>query len=282
MSYRQVRKVLRAAVWHIVMIAASILMIYPLLWMFFGAFKSNSELFGSLTLLPREWDFTGFIKGWKGSGFVNYTDYFLNTFRMAIPCVILGIGSSILVAYGFSRFQFIGKKLFFTLMIATMLLPGTTMIIPRYIMFNKLKWLDTYWPFITPMAFATVAFNNFMLITFFRDIPSSLDEAATIDGANSWQVLTRIFVPLSKTPIITIGLFIFIGNWNNFFEPLIYISSQKKYTLPLALQMTFNQAQVEWNRALAMSFCAVLPLVIMFLCSQKYFMEGIATTGMKE
>ena len=282
MSYRQVRKVLRAAVWHIVMIAASILMIYPLLWMFFGAFKSNSELFGSLTLLPREWDFTGFIKGWKGSGFVNYTDYFLNTFRMAIPCVILGIGSSILVAYGFSRFQFVGKKLFFTLMIATMLLPGTTMIIPRYIMFNKLKWLDTYWPFITPMAFATVSFNNFMLITFFRDIPSSLDEAATIDGANSWQVLTRIFVPLSKTPIITIGPFIFIGNWNNFFEPLIYISSQKKYTLPLALQMTFNQAQVEWNRALAMSFCAVLPLVIMFLCSQKYFMEGIATTGMKE
>ena len=142
---------------------------------------------------------------------------------------------------GSRGFSLWGKKLFFTLMIATMLLPGTTMIIPRYILFNQIGWLDTYWPFIMPMAFATVAFNNFMLITFFRDLPESLDEAATIDGANSWQILTRIYVPLSKTSIVTIGLFIFIGNWNNFFEPLIYISSQEKFTLPLALQMTFTR-----------------------------------------
>lgn len=267
---------------YLFLIAMSWIMIYPLVWMFFGAFKSNSELFGSMALLPRAWDLSGFAKGWKGSGFVSYTDYFLNTFKMTIPCIVLGILSSILVAYGFARFQFVGKKLCFTLMIATMLLPGTTMIIPRYILFNQIGWLDTYWPFIAPMAFATVAFNNFMLITFFRDIPKSIDEAATIDGANSWQILTKIFIPLSKTSIVSIGLFIFIGNWNNFFEPLIYISSQQKYTLPLALQMTFNQAQVEWNRALAMSFCAVIPLVLLFLFAQKYFIEGIATTGIKE
>ena len=281
-SYRKVRRGAGQAVVYVLLTLASLIMIYPLLWMFFGAFKSNSELFGSMTLLPEVWDFTGFVKGWAGSGFFDYGDYFLNTFRMTIPCIVLGIASSILVAYGFTRFQFVGKKLFFTLMIATMLLPGTTMIIPRYILFNQIGWLDTYWPFIMPMAFATVAFNNFMLITFFRDLPESLDEAATIDGANSWQILTRIYVPLSKTSIVTIGLFIFKGNWNNFFEPLIYISSQEKFTLPLALQMTFNQAQVEWNRALAMSFCAVVPLVLLFLFAQKYFIEGIATTGIKE
>lgn len=276
------KRQIRRALMYAFLIAIGYLMIYPLLWMFFGAFKSNAELFGTMRLLPTAWDTTGFVKGWKGSGFYNYSDYFLNTLKMSLPCVFLSMLSSVLVAYGFTRFDFAGKKLFFTLMISTMLLPGTTMIIPRYIMFNKIGWLDTYWPFIAPMALATVAFNNFMLITFFRDLPESLDEAATIDGANSWQILWRIYMPLSITPIITVGLFTFIGNWNNFFEPLIYISSQKKYTLPLALQMTFNQAQVEWNRALAMSFVSTIPLIVLFLFTQRFFMQGISTTGMKE
>lgn len=266
----------------IFMAVTSVIMIYPLLWMFFGAFKSNSELFGSMALLPRSWGTEGFVNGWKGSGFISYTTYFVNTFKMIIPTVVLGTISSILIAYGFARFQFVGKKLCFTIMICTMLLPGTTMIIPRYVIFNELGWLNTYLPIIVPAALGTIAFNNFMLLVFFKAIPKALTEAAIVDGANSFRILWQIYVPLAKSSITTVVIFIFVNTWNNFMEAMIYINTTDKYPLALALRSTFNQSEVSWNKALAMSFCAVMPVILLFLCAQKYFIEGVSTTGIKE
>lgn len=275
-------RIVRRAWLYLFMSVTSLIMIYPLLWMFFGAFKSNSELFGSMSLLPKAWGLEGFVNGWKGSGFVTYTTYFINTFRLLVPSVVLGTVSSILVAYGFARFAFFGKKLCFTVMICTMLLPGTTMIIPRYILFNKLGWLNTYLPLIVPMAFGTVAFNNFMLLVFFKGIPKALTEAAVMDGAGSFRILWQMYVPLAKPSIITIVIFICINTWNNFMEPMIYINSTEKFPIALALRSTFNQSEVSWNKALAMSFCAVIPVILVFLAAQRYFVEGVATTGMKE
>lgn len=266
----------------IFMAVTSVIMIYPLLWMFFGAFKSNSELFGSMALLPHSWGTEGFVNGWKGSGFISYTTYFVNTFKMIIPTVVLGTISSILIAYGFARFQFVGKKLCFTIMICTMLLPGTTMIIPRYVIFNELGWLNTYLPIIVPAALGTIAFNNFMLLVFFKAIPKALTEAAIVDGANSFRILWQIYVPLAKSSITTVVIFIFVNTWNNFMEAMIYINTTDKYPLALALRSTFNQSEVSWNKALAMSFCAVMPVILLFLCAQKYFIEGVSTTGIKE
>ncbi len=267
---------------YLFLTVTSLIMIYPLLWMFFGAFKSNSELFGSMALLPKAWGIEGFVSGWKGSGFVTYTTYFINTFWLLAPSVAFGTVSSIFVAYGFARFQFIGKKLCFTVMICTMLLPGTAMIIPRYVLFNKLGWVNTYLPLIVPMAFGTVAFNNFMLLVFFKGIPKALTEAAVMDGAGAFRILWQIYVPLSKPSIITIIIFICINTWNNFMEPMIYINSTEKFPIALALRSTFNQSEVSWNKALAMSFCAVIPVILIFLAAQRYFVEGVATTGIKE
>lgn len=278
----RLKKFSKKAATYLFMILTSLIMIYPLLWMFFGAFKSNSELFGSTALLPQSWSPEGFIEGWQGSGFITYTTYFINTFKMIIPTVILGTISSILIAYGFARFQFIGKKLCFTVMICTMLLPGTTMIIPRYVIFNNLGWLNTYLPIIMPVALGTVTFNNFMLLVFFKGVPKALTEAAVVDGASSFRILWEIFIPLSKSPIVTIVIFIFINTWNNFMEPMIYINTTDKYPIALALRSTFNQSEVSWNKALAMSFCAVLPVILLFLAAQKYFIQGVSTTGIKE
>ena len=235
-----------------------------------------------MNLLPNAWSFDAFVQGWKGSGFISYNTYFLNTFKMIIPCVVFGALSSVVVAYGFARFNFTGRKFCFMVMICTMLLPGTTMIIPRYVMFNKLGWIDTYLPFWVPMALATVTFNNYMLIVFFQGLPRELDEAAYIDGAGSWVILWRIYVPISQAAIVTIIVFIFVASWNNFFEPLLFINTTAKYVLSLALRMTFDQSEVTWNKALAMSFLAVLPVIIIFLSGQKYFVEGVAAAGLKE
>lgn len=267
---------------YIFMTVTSIVMLYPLIWMFFGAFKSNSELFGSMTLLPEKWSMEGFVSGWKGSGFISYTTYYMNTFKMIVPTVVLGTVSSILVAYGFARFQFIGKKLCFTIMISTMLLPGATMMIPRYVLFNSLGWLNTYLPIIMPAALGTIAFNNFLLLVFFKGIPKALTEAAVMDGAGSFRILWQIYVPLAKPSIVTVVIFIFINTWNNFMETMIYINTTDKFPIANALRSTFNQSEVSWNKALAMSFCAVLPVLLLFLVAQRYFMDGVATTGIKE
>ncbi len=281
MSRKTIKKCQRILL-YVFLTITSLIMLYPLLWMFFGAFKSNSELFGSASLLPSSWSIEGFVEGWKGSGFVTYTTYFLNTFRLVIPTVVLGTISSILIAYGFARFNFVGKKLCFIVMICTMLLPGTTMIIPRYVIFHSLGWLNTYLPIIVPAAFGTIAFNNFMLLVFFRGIPKELSEAAIMDGAGSFRILWQMYVPLSRPSIVTIVIFIFINTWNNFMEPMIYISKTEIFPIALALRSTFNQSEVTWNKALAMSFCAVLPVIFLFLIAQKYFVQGVATTGIKE
>ena len=257
-------------------------MVYPLLWLISGSFKTNDEIFSSYSLLPSAVSLKAYIKGWVGIGDQNYGRYFSNTFMMVIPSVSFALISSYLVAYGFSRFRFPFKKILFALMISTLMLPKTVIIIPRYMLFRNLGWLDSYYPFYIPALLATQSFFIFMLIQFLRGLPRELDESAVIDGCNSFQILFRILLPLSKPALFSAAIFDFIWQWNDFFNPLIYISSVAKYPLALGLRIDLDVgATVKWDQIMAMSVVTMVPPILIFFFAQKYFVEGIATTGLK-
>lgn len=268
---------------YLLLILLGFAMVYPLLWMLGASFKQNDEIFASLSLVPqKEWVWTAYRDGWNGIGNATFSLFFVNTFRMVIPTVIFTLVSSTMVAYGFARFRFPGKKLLFTFMIATLMLPNAVIMIPKYILFRNLGWLDSYKPCIIPSIFASSAFLVFMLLQFFRGLPRELDESARIDGCGSMRILVQILVPLCKPALFSAGLFQFIWTWNDFFNVLVYINSVPKYTLALGLRMTLDtQGDVAWNEIMAMSVVSILPCVVLFFSTQKYFVEGIATTGMK-
>ena len=257
-------------------------MIYPLIWLFFSSFKSNKEIFTSLKMLPEVWNFSGYVQGWKGTGQFSFGYFLLNTFKMVLPTVVVTMASSTLVAYGFARFNFKGKGLLFALMLSTMMLPNAVLIIPRYLLFRDFGWLDSYKPFIIPQLFAFTAFFNYMMIQFIRGIPRELDESAKMDGLGSFRILVLIILPLCKSALFSVFIFQFMWTWNDFFNPLIYINSIANYPVSLALRMSIDaQAAIEWNKILAMSFVSIIPVVALFFSAQKYFVEGIATTGLK-
>lgn len=259
-----------------------IIMVYPLLWIVSAAFKTNNEIFSSASLIPKEILWNGFVDGWKGVGQYSFGVFFSNTFKMVIPTVFFTVVSSLLVSYGFARFRFKGKKILFALVIASLMLPNEVIIIPRYMLFNKLGWLNTYLPFIVPAAFATYSFFIFMLVQYIRSIPRELDESAYIDGCGSFRILWSIIIPLCIPSIVSCTIFQFVWRWNDFINPLIFLSSVKKYTVSLALRMTLDVTDtIAWNQTMAMSVLSMLPPVLLYFFSQKYFVEGVTTTGLK-
>ena len=279
---RSKKKKVTTILTHAVMILLGICMLYPLIWMFFSSFKSNAEIFGSISLLPKEPVWDTFIKGWQGDGRISYTTFYINSFLIVIPTVLLTVFSSSLVAYGFARFRFRHKKALFMLMISTLMLPNSVLIIPRYLLYQKLGWLNTFLPFIMPAAFACNAFYIYMMIQFFRGLPRALDEAAIIDGCNSFQVYWRILLPLCKPGLFSAAIFQFIWTWNDFFNSLIYINSVRKYPVVLALRMSLDATSAaNWNQVLAMATISLLPGTIIFFSAQKYFVEGVSAGSIK-
>jgi oligogalacturonide transport system permease protein len=258
------------------------IMVYPLIWLFFSSFKPNDEIFGSLSLFPKKIIWDSYMSGWKGSGQFSFGVFFTNTFMLVLPVVLFTLISSILAAYGFARFKFPLKNILFGIMISSLMLPNAVIIIPRYILFKNLSWLNSYKPFYGPALFACYPFFIFMLVQFFRGLPMELDESATIDGCNSFTILVRILLPLCKPAVFSAAIFQFIWTWNDFFNQLIYIDSVKKYTLALALRMTLDTTTAaKWNEIMAMSVLTILPCALIFFLAQKHFVEGIATTGIK-
>lgn len=267
---------------QILLILFALFMCYPLIWMFFASFKTNNEILSSFNLIPRKFLFDGYINGWRGIGGHSFALYFVNTLKMVLPTVLFTLLSSSLVAYGFARFKFPMKKQLFALMLSTMMLPNSIVIIPRYLLFNKWHWLNTYLPFVVPAMFACNSFFIFMLVQFIRGIPRDLDEAATIDGCGVARIFGEILVPLMKPALFSAGLFQFMWTWNDFFNTLIYISKVDKYPLSLGLRISLDSASaVQWNQIMAMALLSILPLIGIFFCAQKYFVEGIATSGLK-
>lgn len=267
---------------YFVITLIGILILYPILWMFFAAFKTNEEIFGSTRLLASHYSFDNFIEGWKGSGAGTYAMYFANTFKLVIPVTFFTLVSSVLVAYGFARFRFRGKSFLFSLLIATLMLPNAVIMIPRYTLFAKIGWIDTYMPFYAPAILACYPFFVFMLVQFMRGIPRDLDESAYIDGCGTFRTLIQIILPLMKPSLFSAALFQFMWTYNDYLNSLIYINSGKKYTVSLALRLSLDaESVVNWGKLMATSFIVVFPLILLFFFAQKYFVEGIATSGLK-
>ena len=276
------RKLLSLSVSYILLILLAIVMIYPLIWMVGAAFKSNEEIFGTLGILPKNPVYGAFKAGWKGTGQYGFSTFLINSFKLVIPTVIFTVISSVLVAYGFSRFNSPLKKFLFMLMLSTLMLPSIVLIIPRYIFFKNFGWLDSYLPFTIPALLACNSFFTYMMCQFFRGLPLELDESAKIDGCNSFIILVRILLPLCKAAIFSVMVFQFVWTWNNFLEVLIYVNSISKYPVALGLRLTMDiGSEFDWNQIMAMSIVAIAPPVLLFIVAQKYFVEGIATTGMK-
>lgn len=267
---------------YLLLILILVVTIFPLVWLFLATFKSSTEIFGSSSILPERFSFDAYVNGWKGSGQFTYSTFLLNSFKLVVPTVLLTIVSSILVGYGFARFKFPYKRAMKIILISTLMLPNAILIVPRYIMFAKFNWTNTYLTFFIPAVLGCYPFFVYWMIQFFRGLPRDLDESARIDGCNSFTLLVRILLPLCKPAIFSVGLFQFMWTWNDYFNANIYINSVRKYPLPLALRMSLDsQASVDWGRILAMSLVAIIPCIILYFLGQKYFVEGVATTGLK-
>jgi oligogalacturonide transport system permease protein len=282
MRIGQLNKLTGKIIMYLLLILLAVLMIYPLLWMIAASFRPNLEIFTSVGLIPKNPVTDSYARGWKSVGEITFTTYFLNTFKMVTPTVIFTMISSYVTAYGFARFSFKGRTIFFSMMIACLLLPQEVLIVPKYLLYNTLGWLNTYLPFIVPAAFATYSFFIFLLVQFIRGIPKELDQSARMDGASVFVIMTRIILPLCKPALFSVIIFQFVWRWNDFFNPLIFINSVVKYPVSLGLRLAIEVGEtINWNQTMAMGVLTMVPPTLCYILAQRYFVEGVTTTGIK-
>lgn len=278
----QRKEKISAAVRYGVLLIMGLVMLYPMIWLVGASFKTNAEVFTEIGFWPSRFDFSAYAKGWKTSTEYTFATYFLNSFLIIIPKVIVTVISCVLVAYAFARFEFWGKKFLFSVMVGTMMLPLIILRLPQYLMFKEFGWVDTYLPLIVPSAFATDTFFVFMLVQFLRGIPRDMEEAAQIDGCNALQLLWHILIPILKPALISVVVFQFIWSMNDFMGPLIYLSSVENYPVSLALKMSIGATEeVEWASVIAISVVALIPSLVVFFLAQRHFIEGAASSGIK-
>ena len=265
---------------HGLLLLGSLLMFLPLVWMLLLSVTddpSGSATLGELLRAP--WSLQNYRDALGSDRFGLYLT------NSVIISTVVALGSclfSTVVAYAFARFEFWGRKLLFSVMIATMMLPLIVLRLPQYLVFREIGWLDSYLPLIVPSAFATDTFFVFMLVQFLRGIPRDMEEAAQIDGCNALQLLWHIIVPLLKPAIISVVVFQFIWTMNDFMGPLIYLASVEKYPVSLALKMSIGATEeVEWANVIAISVVALIPSVAVFFAAQKHFIEGATSSGVK-
>jgi multiple sugar transport system permease protein len=266
---------------HLLLLGIGILMMYPLLWMVSSSLKPSLDVFKYLGLWPRTWDLTNYSHGWSALEYP-FGVYLANSIVIVVIAILGNLFSCSLAAYGFARLNFTGRKLFFALMLGTMMLPGHVLLVPQYIMFAKLGWLNTYYPLLVPHFLATNAFYIFLMVQFMRSLPTELDDAARIDGCGPFRTFWKIIMPLCLPAFATTAIFTFISVWNEFFGPLLYLTDADLYTVPQALrQFQDSEGQAQWGPMFAMSFVSLAPVIGFFIAGQKYLVKGIATTGLK-
>lgn len=281
MSVRQ-KKIIKKSVQHILMITFTLIMIYPLLWMISSSFKESSTVFvDAHNLIPKEFKFSNYLVGWEGFAGISFATFFKNSFVITTIATFGSVITSTIIAYGFSRIRFIGRKLWFVCMMLTLMLPFEMVMIPQYIMFNKFGWIDTYLPLILPTFFGT-PFFIFLIMQFIRTIPRELDDAAKIDGCSNFGIFWRIIVPLIVPAMMTSAIFSFYWRWDDFMSPLIYLSTPEKYPVSLALKLFADPDSVtNWGAMFAMSTLSLVPIFVIFFIFQRYIVEGISTSGLK-
>lgn len=270
---------------YAVLILVGFVMIYPLLWMISATFKSNNEIFSSIGLIPQNPTLDGYREAMNNyGGDIDIFRSMLNTYSYVLPRVLFTVVSSCITAYGFGRFNFKGKPIIFAVLMSTLFLPQVVLNVPQYLMYNKFGWIDSphYLALIVPTLFAVDTYFVFMLIQFMRNIPRELDEAAEIDGCNSFQTLVRIIAPMLRPALVSCALFQFMWSTNDFMGPLLYVNTPAKYPAAIFVKLSMDADNgFSWNRVLAVSLISIIPSLIVFFAAQKQFVDGISAGGIK-
>lgn len=271
----------RALLKHAVLIAFGLVMVYPLLWMIASSIKPDALIFREPSLLPTDTDFGHYSDGWSALSHP-FGLYLVNSAIVVLGALLGNLVSCSMAAYAFARLKFRGRALFFGMMMLTLMVPVYVLIIPQYVMYSKIGWVNTFLPLIVPKFLATDAFFIFLMVQFFRGLPTELDEAAKIDGAGYWRIYFRILLPISLPALATTAIFTFIWTWNDFLSQLIYLTKPELQTAPVALRNYVDATSgASWGSLFAMSVVTLIPVFVVFLVGQRYLVKGIATTGMK-
>jgi multiple sugar transport system permease protein len=258
-------------------------MIYPLIWMFVNSLRPEMEIFNP-ALRSGTYTFANYVKGWAGhaGGGVSFGVFYKNSFIIVLFVILGNLSACSLTAYALSRLKFDGGKLFFGVMLGTMMLPSHVTLIPRYVIFNKLGWMNTFLPMTVPAYFAANGFFIFLMIQFMRTIPKDFDESASIDGCGTFRIYTGIILPLCKPVLITTLIFTFIWTWNDFFSQLLYISLPRRMTVSMGLRLFLDSTGTNsWGALFAMSVASLVPVFVIFITCQRYLVQGVIASGVK-
>ncbi|MCD4851684.1 carbohydrate ABC transporter permease [Arthrobacter sp. AK01] len=266
---------------HAILILVGGVMIYPLLWMVVSSLRPNDLIFREPGLWLENLEMSNYTDGWSALTHP-FGHYMINSAIVVLGSIVGNLVSCSMAAYAFARLQFSGKKIFFGIMLLTIMLPFHVVIVPQYILFSQIGWVNTFWPLIVPKLLATDAFFVFLMVQFIRGIPKDLDEAARIDGAGHPRIFLRVILPLMVPALATTTIFTFIWTWNDFFGALIYLTDPDMFTVPVALRaFVDSQSATSWGSLFAMSIVSLLPVFLVFLFGQRFLIKGIATTGIK-
>ena len=271
---------------YFVLILVGVIMIYPLVWMVGATFKSNAEIFAGIGFLTANPTLQGYIDAVTQNygGDISIWRAFINTYSFVIPKVIFTVISSVIAAYGFSRFKFKGRDMLFGIMISTLFLPQVVLTVPQYLMYNSFGWINSpfYLPLWVPTLFATETYFVYQLVQFMRSIPHDLDEAAAIDGCGPVKILYKIIAPMLSPSLVACGLFQFMWSCNDYMGPLLYVQTPSKYPMSIFVKLSMDaDSGFNWNRILALSLISIIPQLVVFFCAQDAFIDGISAGAVK-
>ena len=275
------RKPVTSIVRHTLLIALALAMLYPVIWMVVSSLRPNDEIFRDPSIIPDSFQISNYTDGWNALAYP-FNVYMWNSALIVIGCIIGNLVSCSMAAYAFARLDFTAKRFWFAVMLLSIMLPIHVIIVPQYILFSQLGWVNTFLPLIVPKLLAVDAFFVFLMVQFIRGIPKELDEAARIDGAGHPRIFLQIILPLMTPALATTAIFTFIWTWNDFFSQLIYLTDPDRYTVPVALRSFMDATTgTSWGSMFAMSVVSLVPVFLAFLIGQRYLVRGIATTGIR-
>lgn len=263
---------------HLILLIVAAAMVAPFYWMVITSLKLDDDIFKMPpSLIPDPITWSHYPKVFE---LMPMAQAFFNSIKIAVLSTLGTLITCSLAAYAFAKIRFGMKNVLFAAFLSTIMIPGQVTLIPLYILFSKIGWIDTHWPLIVPQVLLN-AYGVFLLKQFMEGVPTAYIESAKIDGANHFQIWWRILLPLCKPALITLGVFTFVGNWNNFLGPLIFLNTDTKFTVPLVINAFRTAYSVEWGLLLAASTVAVIPVTLLYLAFQRYFVEGITLSGLK-
>jgi len=277
------RDLLVSTVYHLFVMAFGLLMLYPLVWMLMSSLKPTNTIINTADqLIPTSFTLENYFNGWKGFSDTSFLIFFKNTLSVVSLATIGVLLTTPMIAYGLARLRFPARNLLFVIVLGTMMMPEQILMIPQYLWYNQLGWINTYYPLVVPHFFGVSGFFIYLMMNFINGIPRDLDEAAKIDGCSYYTIYTKIILPLLSPSMATVAIFSFLNRWNDYMGPLLYIRRTKDYTISLALKLFCDTtSSSDYGALFAMSTLSLLPIFFIFVFMQKYLTQGVVTSGLK-